>query len=225
MTVFEQAQPAEAVPNAVPEPESRSAESASVVAVVMDFVGATLSQFDQLLESMRLSPHGPGLTGSLFQWSRDTPDGVRVTEVWQSYDHFEAFLSDEIEPRLSAVGMREPDITTYEVHSYLTQGPTIALSGDNADRDTDASLDSRDQSGLLLGADDARVVVDYAVGAFGVGPVMGIDSDDFFPSVSPSLSRSLPPTSAPHDRPGNEADRDTPRPASTLATGNVASSK
>jgi hypothetical protein len=96
-------------------------ESSAVVAVVMDFVGATLHQFDQLLESMRLSPNGPGATGSLFQWSRHTPDGVRVTEVWQSHNHFEVFLRDEIEPHLSEVGMREPEITTYEVHSYLTQ--------------------------------------------------------------------------------------------------------
>ena len=45
----------------------------------------------------------------------------------------------------------------------------------------DESLDSRDQPGLALGADDARVVVDFAVGPSGVGPVMGFDSDDFFP--------------------------------------------
>ena len=43
------------------------------------------------------------------------------------------------------------------------------------------SLDAQDRSGLLSGADDARVVVDFAVGPSGVGPVMGFDSDDFFP--------------------------------------------
>jgi hypothetical protein len=127
MTVLEQASPpAKAVPSAVPEFEPRSIEPSVVVAIVMDFVGATLPQFDQLLESMRLSPDGPGMIGSLFQWSRHTPDGVRVTEVWQSYTHFEVFLRKEVEPRLSEVGMREPEITTYEVHSYLTQGPNPA---------------------------------------------------------------------------------------------------
>ena len=47
----------------------------------------------------------------------------------------------------------------------------------------DESQDSQDQPGLPLGADDARVVVDFAVGPSGVGPVMGFDSDDFFPSA------------------------------------------
>ena len=121
MTAVEQAPPADRVPSAVPEPDSRSIESSAVVAVVMDFVGATLPQFDQLLESMQLGPVGPGVSGSLFQWSRHTPDGVRVTEVWQSHDHFETFLREEIEPRLSEVGLPRPEITTYEVHSYLTQ--------------------------------------------------------------------------------------------------------
>ncbi len=135
MTVLEQVPPAEA---AAQQPASRSAASAGAVAVVMDFVGATLPQFDQLLESMRLSPDGPGLNGSLFQWSRSTPDGVRVTEVWQSHNHFDVIFREEIEPRLSDAGMQEPEITTYEVHSYLTQRPTVTQgAGDSADRNTE----------------------------------------------------------------------------------------
>jgi hypothetical protein len=131
MTVVEQTPPAEAKPNAGPEPESGSTDSGSMVAVVMDFVGATLPHFDRLLESMRLHPGGPGLTGSLFQWSRRTLDGVRVTEVWQSRDLFDFFFREEIEPLLSAAGLREPEITTYEVHTYLTQGPNAAQPFDD----------------------------------------------------------------------------------------------
>ena len=44
-------------------------------------------------------------------------------------------------------------------------------------------LDAQDRSGLVPGADDARVVLDFTVGPSGVGPVMGFDSDDFFPSA------------------------------------------
>jgi hypothetical protein len=91
----------------------------------MDFVGATLPQLDQLFESMRFKAGGPGLPGSLFQWTRGTVDGVRVTEVWRSGRHFELFLSDVIEPKLAEAGMPRPEITTYEVHSYLTQGPAV----------------------------------------------------------------------------------------------------
>ena len=119
MTVLAQARPA---PSAT--------ASTAVVAVVLDFVDATLPQLDRLLDSMRLNPGGPGLPGSIFQWSRRTPDGVRVTEVWHSQRHFDDFFHAEIAPRLSEAGLRAPEVTTYEVHRYLTEGPTVAQSGD-----------------------------------------------------------------------------------------------
>jgi len=96
MTVLDQASPTEAVQSTVQEPASEPIDSEAVVAVVMDFVGATLRQLDHLLERMRLSPCGPGVTGSLFQWSRRTLDGVRVTEVWQSRQYFEITFREDI---------------------------------------------------------------------------------------------------------------------------------
>ncbi len=59
----------------------------------------------------------------------------------------------------------------------------------------DEDLDFRDQSGMTFGADDAQVIVDFAVGASGVGPVVGFGSDDFFPSA--------PDPDAVHDTPGS----------------------
>ena len=154
MSTPAQAQPAEATPSVFPEPAFRSTESPAVVAVVMDFVGATLPQLDQLLDSLRFKSGGPGLPGSLFQWSRATVDGVRVTEVWRSSRHFELFLSGVIEPRLSEAGMPKPEITTYEVHSHLTQGPTVALetgadaapNTERSDRDPGDAAAARNQT-------------------------------------------------------------------------------
>jgi len=134
MTVLDQAPPTEAVRSAVQEPASEPIDSEAVVAVVMDFVGATHCQLDDLLERMRLTPCGPGVTGSLFQWSRRTLDGVRVTEVWQSRQYFEVTFREEIQPRLSEIGLPDPEITTYEVHSFLTQGPIVAQQARGVDR-------------------------------------------------------------------------------------------
>jgi uncharacterized membrane protein len=50
----------------------------------------------------------------------------------------------------------------------------------------DEGLDFMEKSGLLQGIDDARIVTDFAVGASGVGPVMGFDSGDFFPYADPA---------------------------------------
>lgn len=44
----------------------------------------------------------------------------------------------------------------------------------------DECLDPADRS---LVADDSGAVVNFAVGPSGVGPVLGFNSDDFFPSA------------------------------------------
>ena len=68
----------------------------------------------------------------------------------------------------------------------------------------DEDFDFRDQSGMTFGADDAQVIVDFAVGASGVGPVVGFGSDDFFPSA--------PDPDAVHDTPGSaESTREAHR--------------
>jgi hypothetical protein len=54
------------------------------VAVVMDFEGATLDQYDQVVASMGLTPGGAGPPGALFHWITETDGGVRVTDVWET---------------------------------------------------------------------------------------------------------------------------------------------
>jgi hypothetical protein len=125
MTTFAHSKPADTTASVSSEQVLRSTESPPAVAVVMDFVGATLPQLDGLLDSLRFNPGGPGVPGSLFQWSRSTGDGVRVTEVWQSRRHFERFLREVIVPRLSEAALPQPQVTTYDVHSYFTQGPAL----------------------------------------------------------------------------------------------------
>ena len=122
MTISAQALPAETDTIGTPEHASLSSSKATEVAVVMDFVGATLPQLDHLLDRLQLGSGASGLPGSLFQWSRATPDGVRVTEVWRSSGHFERYGRHAITPHLAEAGLPDPEITTYDVHSFLTRG-------------------------------------------------------------------------------------------------------
>ena len=75
------------------------------------------------------------------------------------------------------------------------RGPTVGASAHSLrwrehNMEDDESLDAQDQSDLVAGADDARGVVDFAVGPPGVGPVMGFDSDDFFPAPEADIVRN-----------------------------------
>lgn len=92
------------------------------VAVVMDFNGATLEQYDQVVAKMHLTPGGQGPPGALFHWCAATGGGIRVTDVWQTREQFDAFAKEQIGPLTAEVGLGQPDTTFHDVHSYFTDG-------------------------------------------------------------------------------------------------------
>ena len=93
------------------------------VGVVMDLDGATLDQYDQVIEKMGLTPRGAGPAGLLFHWVAQTDNGIRVTDVWETREQFDRFAQEQIGPYTQEVGIpNAPEISFYEVHSYLTGG-------------------------------------------------------------------------------------------------------
>ena len=90
------------------------------VAFEMRFKGATLEQYDQVMELMGLEPRGPVVPDSLFHWAAATDDGLLVVDVWESAEAFNKFAAEKIGPFTQQVGFEgQPEITSYEVHNYL----------------------------------------------------------------------------------------------------------
>ena len=93
------------------------------VGVVLEFEGATLGQYDQVIQKMGFSPGGTGASGGLFHWVTATDGGIRVTDVWTDRETFERFAQEQIGPYTAEVGIpNPPDISFFEVHNYLTAG-------------------------------------------------------------------------------------------------------
>ncbi|TMK38438.1 MAG: hypothetical protein E6G56_14665 [Actinobacteria bacterium] len=93
------------------------------VGVVLEFEGATLDQYDQVVEKMGFSPGGPAAPGGLFHWVTKTDGGFRVTDVWRDRETFERFAEEQIGPYSAEVGITNPpEISFFEVHNYLTAG-------------------------------------------------------------------------------------------------------
>ena len=92
------------------------------VAVEMNFRGATLDQYDQILEKMGLTPGGSTPPGAISHWVASSDDGIRVVDVWESRDVYDRFAQEQIGPYSAEVGITEaPEATFYEVHSFLTR--------------------------------------------------------------------------------------------------------
>jgi hypothetical protein len=94
---------------------------AVTVAVIQDFDGATLEQYDRAIAKMGLVPGGKhSHPGCLFHWVAKTDDGFRVVDVWTSREEFEAFLADQVVPdSLEAEFPSPPRNTFYDVHTYF----------------------------------------------------------------------------------------------------------
>lgn len=95
------------------------------IAIIMDFNGTTIEQYDEINKKMGLTPEGPGPEGSMFHWATATGNGFQVTDVWESRDQFDAFARDKIGPLSMELGFAEPPkMTFYEVHNYFTASTT-----------------------------------------------------------------------------------------------------
>jgi len=89
------------------------------IGVQLDFRGATLHQYDEIVESMGFLPGGPSAPGALFHWVTRTDDGIRVVDVWESRDAYERFV-ERCRPMFQAAGINHPPETQFhEVHNCL----------------------------------------------------------------------------------------------------------
>ncbi len=88
------------------------------VAIEMRFSGATLAQYDEVMRLMDLGEAAP--EGALFHWVAATDDGIKVVDVWETMEQFDAFARENIGPNTQKAGVPgPPEMTTYEVHNHL----------------------------------------------------------------------------------------------------------
>jgi hypothetical protein len=89
------------------------------VAIVMDWDEGTLDQYDEVIGNMGFEPNGVGAPGGQFHWVAKNGEGIRVCDVWDSREQFEAFAAEKIGPLTAQAGLGEPQMTFYEVHNTL----------------------------------------------------------------------------------------------------------
>jgi hypothetical protein len=98
-------------------------EAQVAVAVEMNFPGATVEQYDRVVELMGLTPGGAGPPGAVSHWAAATADGLRVVDVWESKEQYEVFARDQIGPFSQQVGLPgPPEVTYFEVHNHFGPG-------------------------------------------------------------------------------------------------------
>ena len=90
------------------------------VAVIMDFEGGTLEQYDRVIEQVTDENGGPAGDGGIYHWVAATDTGIRVTDLWETKEQFEAFAATRIGPATVEAGVPSPPVVTfYEVHNHF----------------------------------------------------------------------------------------------------------
>jgi len=93
------------------------------VAVQMDFDGGTLDQYDEVCRKMGLTPRGPGPVGAISHFATMTDSGLRIVDVWETREQFDAFAQAQIGPFSQEAGMAgPPQLQFFDVHNYFTPG-------------------------------------------------------------------------------------------------------
>jgi hypothetical protein len=81
-------------------------------AYILDFEGGTVAQYDEVLKKMQLGGRLPA--GALFHAAGVTDDGLRVCDVWESEESFQAFAGTKIVPITEEMGLPKPEIRSFE---------------------------------------------------------------------------------------------------------------
>jgi hypothetical protein len=90
------------------------------VAFKMEFEGATLEQYDRVMELMGLDQGDTSPDGAVFHWAAPTDSGIIVVDVWESDEQFNKFAEQQIGPYTQEVGIPNPPaVTRFEVHNTL----------------------------------------------------------------------------------------------------------
>jgi hypothetical protein len=92
------------------------------IAVIQDFDGATIDEYDIVVEKMGITSGGKHSDpGCLFHWAAQTAEGVRIVDVWETREQFDKFIEAQVVPDGLEVGFPNPPKNTfYEVHAYFT---------------------------------------------------------------------------------------------------------
>ena len=100
------------------------------VAFEMRFEGATLEQYDRVMELMGLDQGDTSPEGAVFHWVSATDDGIIVVDVWESDEQFNKFAEEQIGPSTQQVGIPAPPVVTrYAIHNTLVGGAAASHPG------------------------------------------------------------------------------------------------
>ncbi len=89
------------------------------IMMIMKWEGVSLDQYEEAKRLVRWEEDRP-IGGKLHLTAHDGT-GLRITDVWDSAEAFQAFVDDRLTPAIMQIGIQQaPDVEVYPLHDlYL----------------------------------------------------------------------------------------------------------
>lgn len=93
------------------------------ISVMLNFrtTGDALKMYDAVVDDMGLRGGAPP-KGAIYHFAARTPDGLFVSDLWETRDAFDTFARDQISPLSQKHGFSAPDIEYSDVHEMIDSG-------------------------------------------------------------------------------------------------------
>jgi hypothetical protein len=92
------------------------------IVMVMKWDGVTADQYEQVRETVNWEGDKPD--GAIFHVSGFDNNSLRVTDIWESADHFNHFVQSRLMPGTAAAGVTSaPVVEIFPVHAIYAPAP------------------------------------------------------------------------------------------------------
>ena len=85
----------------------------------MQWDGVTAAQYEQIRKDVNWEGNIP--TGAMFHVAAFAPEGLRVTDLWDSAEHFNRFVEQRLMAGVQRAGITtQPRVEIHPVHALFT---------------------------------------------------------------------------------------------------------
>jgi hypothetical protein len=93
------------------------------VLMMMQWDNVTPAQYDKVREVVNFEGDAP--KGGLFHVAAFSDKGLRVTDLWERAEDFQAFVENRLMPGVQKAGIQgEPKVEVWPAHNVFTPGYT-----------------------------------------------------------------------------------------------------
>jgi len=88
------------------------------IMMIMKWAGVSLEQYDEARRIVDWEGQPP--VGGRMHATAHDGNGLRITDVWESAEAFQAFVNDRLMPGVADLGMPgQPDVEVYPLHDLF----------------------------------------------------------------------------------------------------------